>query len=252
MIPLDSFGTKLVVSEDQPPFPSRDITGRRPTSGQMEPETTVPIPFRRRKFSELTNLCKKVKSGEASEEERAKYELLFGVDSNCPGWKCYRYNFPYIWNMYQRRTLSEDFATARPKMLKLYAISHIHSWMVLSMASLFLQTPELLFEPDDDRVRPVEMACAAAFRQEVIWPLFGSVQNFWEPFYQAYFEVEKYCCCWPKGEPSISYPQLKAEFEAIGDDFGAKLAEILMILYGDEATIGRSMSFNFEELKDMF
>lgn len=196
-------------------------------------------PFLFHRADNLFELRQRVKAGQASEEERIYFNRLFGPDPHCSGWNCKRANLPPIFDLYPLTESSEEFTKERRlTTMKAYIHYGIHIYMVLNMANMFYRPAEILYCPDDDRIRPYDAATTAAFRSEIIWPLFSSTQAFLEAFQDVYYEVECSILYWPLNEPEVSLAQAKEEFEAAGDEIAVKLTEVRAAIVGYDFKLG--------------
>lgn len=204
------------------------------------------IPFIKRRHTNLVELFMKVKGEEAkaSEEERRQFDVLFGPDIHCLDWKCYRSNQCPIYDMYlvQSPVNPDDFTTNRLSTLKAQLLFQIHAYMYVDMAQKFGNLAEILFNPDDERIQPIDSARTSAFRSQLIHPIFGSTQGFWEAFLDTYHEVSGRIYRWPSSEPDVNYWQARKEFQAAGDATAVKLADMVILLNGGLSMLGKKAS----------
>lgn len=223
-----------------PPLPGQDTRGRRSPLYSWMRESVDITPFCEKTHENLSRLWKSVKDGEASEEELVRFSKLFGPDENCLGWKFHRYSIPPIYDMYylHETTDDEDFKPHRLTSLKGYAHFALYGFLYLDLVQWFRDYAAILYHPDDNRLESYDAVAVAAFRTEVIWPVFGSTQAFWETFIDVYKEVESKMYEWPSGLFDLSYGAVKAEFQAANDTNGVKLMEALILTQGEGNYLG--------------
>lgn len=77
----------------------------------------------------------------------------------------------------------------------------------------------------------------AIFRNEVIWPLYGSTEAFWTHFQDAFQDFKDDIYDWPSEEPDLCYSQIKAEMLGAGEQTTALFLDVLMAYDGDSKSI---------------
>lgn len=197
-----------------------------------------------RNYNELMELFQKVKDGQGNNDQVSRFKILFGPDPNCPDWKSHRHNLPPIYDLYAvgPSATPEQFVDHRLDMLKAFMHFTIYNYLIMDVVFKFYSLAKVLFHPDDARVSASESVLCAAFRADVIWPIFGSTQAFLEAMQDVYHQAEGSIFQWPRHAPKANCSKVRDEFRAAGDHVAAKLMDVVLVIEGQNYSMGEGTS----------
>lgn len=174
-------------------------------------------------------------------EERADVRLdllailskLYGDDIKSPGWECrdiIRFPHHYRW-----RGRCEDPLDQVNLFHKIqYFLTFRAHFSLLARIGSDASVAFVLFRPNSASSCEAAKTNAAIIRKHCIWPRFGSVMAFITSFEQYHGKVKFYGYDLHPSTQKLSLIECKAIVEKQGDEFGAKLADLIRFCDGDD------------------
>lgn len=184
-------------------------------------------------YAEVISSCQDSEVKEALEKQM---ECLYGMDEGSQDW------LPKN-NLNLREMYTIDFAedvddfTEEQRIRKVRYLLHFKLYSALLTilpGDLDSILDEMINPAGQTGITQTEMRRCAVLRTKVIKSQCSSIREFWLQFEEYYQQrVEGNGFEWPFDEPAMLLSQIRDLLGREGDEFGVKMANMLLIIYGD-------------------
>lgn len=200
-------------------------------------KSSIQVPFTYRCGCDDTLLRRAIDRG----EELLLIERYFGKDIHCQDWvpACRLDYYPRL--QFNVKSRPSDFETVKPMAARFVVALGLAVDVWIDICDCRFDPVQCLFDPLILKDQPIAASNAARFRANVIWPLFKSVQVFWECVESLLLESKEYAFMWPESA-GMSVPQLR---DYLMHHFPAD-QDIIKLTYALEAIHGGNPSYTFQ------
>lgn len=173
----------------------------------------------------------KMKPGEDRDELRAKYDYIFGEDPNCLGW-CPQGDLSDYRDMIAHRSAPDEKCDLRRNIRAHLLVSLLDFIQTIILDNYaFGAAMKRLYEPTREFHG---MENVAYFRQEVVWPMFGSTEAFYNFILKFKEDLQQFFFRFRVDEHiPMTAKKLPKYFKELGDADGQLLAKLHLRLFQD-------------------
>lgn len=191
------------------------------------------------RFTLKSNMEKEV---ERDPSKKAAFDIMFGKDHNCLDWDYEEAeSLPGFYDYEVLRPATKEDLKTSYKEIVLFQAFHCLMWAMLSEMNSHACNPRAALFRLKGGMNTVGVNQTAMFRSQIIWPLWGSTQAFWEFMVKLFKQVYgKYNLQWPHDVPHLNAMQVKEYFQSIGCDDGVKVAQALIMYSGEDYCVTTS------------
>lgn len=176
------------------------------------------------------------KAAQVDADLRSRMQVIFGADPFCPDWDHDEAKpLTSCDGIYSRGWATLKILKTNQKEILLFHCVTLVTAIFTSDVLRFVQNkPAALFRLKG-RLEDDKISMIALFRAELVWPLWGSSQAFWEDLVRIFDETsDSYNYYWPKRKSCMTSGQVKEFFESIGCVEGLRLIKVIIALEGED------------------